>query len=451
MCCLEDPALDWSKLPDLAAVGLLAGTFATVARRSHAQVSVWWLAGWFMIALHYVGFLFVFTPGQLGTVALFIGIVSFAWAGILFMWASVPTRQNRSNHWMLAILLATNTLYIDIIAINPAPLWALVPAAILLGALPLTVAVLNLHNRQNSPLRWVTVAIYCSLSVFLLAFEGRPGTGPEIALNAVLFTVYFCCCVHFRFAYRPATSGSFLTIAGFFAWSMVFVMAPMIRTFLPDLHLETEVWNLPEYVVAAGMILLLLEQQIEHNHYLALHDELTGLPNRRLFQDRLMRSLERSRRTGSKTALLLIDLDHFKHVNDTLGHHAGDQVLKRVGGIFSGRIRRSDTVARTGGDEFSIILDEPITRADAELVAKSLSDLIHEPFVVADQTIQVGASVGIAVFPDDAADAEGLCIAADRKMYDFKFASAHDPKLARPPKSVVPEENRIAGNSELAG
>jgi diguanylate cyclase (GGDEF)-like protein len=148
---------------------------------------------------------------------------------------------------------------------------------------------------------------------------------------------------------------------------------------------------------------------------------------------------------------LLIDLDQFKHVNDTLGHHAGDQVLKRVGGIFSGRIRRSDTVARTGGDEFSIILDQPITRADAELVAKSLSDLIHEPFEVASQTIQIGASVGIAVFPEDAADAEGLCIAADQRMYDFKFGAAHDPKSARPPKSVMPPIDQGAEDSKRAG
>ena len=79
------------------------------------------------------------------------------------------------------------------------------------------------------------------------------------------------------------------------------------------------------------MILLLLEEQIEHNQYLALHDELTGLPNRRLFQDRLNSALERARRTGTKTALLLVDLDHFKQVNDTFGHHAGDRVLEHVG------------------------------------------------------------------------------------------------------------------------
>jgi diguanylate cyclase (GGDEF)-like protein len=374
--------LDWSKLPDLAAVGLLAVAFATVARRSQTQVSAWWLAGWVMIALHYAGFIFVSSPGRFGAIALYIGVASFAWAGILFMWASVPTRQNRSSHWMLAVLLGASSLYIDLIAVNPAAKWALIPAAILFGALPLAVA---------------------------------------------------------------------LTTVGFLAWSMVFVVAPAIRALLPNVRLESEVWNLPEYVVAAGMILLLLEEQIEHNHYLALHDELTGLPNRRLFQDRLSGALERAQRTGSKTALLLIDLVQFKRVNDTLGHHAGDQVLKRVGAIFSKRIRRSDTVARTGGDEFSVILDQPISRSEAELVARSLAELIHEPFEVANQTIQIGASVGIAVFPEDAVDAEGLCIAADQRMYDFKFASGHHAETPRPPKSAMPQSNQESEGSKRVG
>jgi diguanylate cyclase (GGDEF)-like protein len=171
------------------------------------------------------------------------------------------------------------------------------------------------------------------------------------------------------------------------------------------------------------MILLLLEDQIEHNKYLALHDELTGLPNRRLFLDRLALSLERARRMESKAALLVIDLNHFKQVNDTLGHHTGDLLLKRVGDIFSGRVRRSDTVARTGGDEFSLILEEPTNRSNARLVAKSLMDMLKEPLRVGDHSVQVGASIGIAVFPDDAADLESLCIAADLRMYHTKNES----------------------------
>jgi diguanylate cyclase (GGDEF)-like protein len=199
------------------------------------------------------------------------------------------------------------------------------------------------------------------------------------------------------------------------------------------------------------MILVLLEEQIEHNKYLALHDELTGLPNRRLFQDRLGGALERARRTGSHAALLLVDLDQFKHVNDSLGHHAGDQVLKRVGKVFSERVRRSDTVARTGGDEFSVILDDPTSREDAERVGNSLIELLNQPFELGDQTVQIGASVGLAVFPDDALDAEGLCIAADLRMYDFKHRSGRHDGLARLPKSAELPAAEDPGQSRQAG
>jgi diguanylate cyclase (GGDEF)-like protein len=188
------------------------------------------------------------------------------------------------------------------------------------------------------------------------------------------------------------------------------------------------------------MILLLLEDQIEHNKYLALHDELTGLPNRRLFLDRLALSLERARRSDSKAALLVIDLDHFKQVNDTLGHHAGDLLLKKVSTLFQSRVRRSDTVARTGGDEFSLILEEPTNRSNAKLVAKQLMDLMQEPLQVGDHSVHVGASIGVAVFPDDAAEIEALCIAADLRMYDDKNVSREAPVDRIPVRSEpVPE------------
>ncbi len=428
--------MDWSKLPDLAAVILLACAFASVARRSQTHVSTWWLTGWVMIALHFAASIIAPGARQFEATANFIGMSALTWAGILFMWASVPSRKTHSSRWMLAALLGTNTLYIGIVSMSPTPHWALNLAAALFGVLPLTIALVNVRRKQNHPLRWTTALIYCALSGFLLVFQNRPENGLDLGLNAVLFTVYFGCCTHFWFAFRHAKSGAFVTIAGFFAWSMVFVVAPSMSAFLPNLHIESEAWNLPKYVVAVGMILLLLEQQIEHNHYLALHDELTGLPNRRLFQDRLASALERARRTGSQAALLLIDLDQFKHVNDTQGHHAGDQVLRRVATVFSSRVRRSDTVARTGGDEFSVILDQPINREDAELVGQSLIELINEPFELDKRTVRIGASVGIAVYPEDASDAEGLCIAADRRMYDAKYASG---RPGYQPRSPMPE------------
>ena len=442
--------MDWSKLPDLAAVTLLAFAFAAVAKRSQASVSTLWLTGWMMIALHFAAFIFVPIPGTFGAFAGFLGVAALAWAGVLFMWASVPYRKKRSSLWMLAALLGTNSLYIAIILMDPTPFWALTFAAVLFGALPAGIALFYLRG-DNHPLRWTLVALYVTLSMFLLAFQHRPENGLSLAINGVLFTVYIGCSLHFLYAYRQRTAGAFVTIAGFLAWAAVFAIAPCLGTVLPNLHLESEVWNLPKYVVAVGMILLLLEEQIEHNKYLALHDELTGLPNRRLFQDRLSSALERARRTGSHTALLLVDLDHFKQVNDTLGHHVGDQLLKRVGAVFTDRVRRSDTVARTGGDEFSVILDDPISRSDAERVGMSLIDMLNEPFEMSDRTLRIGASIGIALFPEDAADGEGLCIAADLRMYDFKHRPEYGGELARPPVSASPPRKEDEPRSQQAG
>jgi diguanylate cyclase len=375
-----------------------------------------------MIMLHFAAFLFLPAPGPWSEVALYVGLASLANAGVLFMWAAVPYRKRISSMWMLGTLLTINALYIGLLIIDPIASWAQVPTAILFGVLPLAIALFAMPQFTHF-LRWALVALYCALSIFLLVFQHRSANGTALALNAVLFTVYFGCCIHFWYSYRRSTAGAFITIAGFFTWAAVFVVAPLQGAFFPNLHLESEVWNLPKYVVAVGMILLLLENQIEESRYLALHDELTGLPNRRLFQDRLNGALVRARRSGSQVALMLVDLDDFKRVNDTIGHHAGDQVLKHVGGLFTGRVRRSDTVARTGGDEFSVILEDPMTRADAARVGKSLTDMLGNPLEVIGHTVRVGASIGIAVFPDDAPDAESLCIAADQRMYAGKNAA----------------------------
>ena len=396
-----------------------------------------------MIVLHFAAFLFLPAPDVFGVAASILGLAALSWAGVLFMWAAVPHRSRMSSRLMLAALLTTNTLYIFTAGIAPAAHWLLMPAAILMGALPLAISLLDMR-KLNHPLRWGLVLLYATLSVFLLAVENRPGNGLDLALNAVFFTVYLGCCVHFWYAYRRATAGAFITVLGFLAWANVFTIAPALGTFYPSFHLEGEVWNLPKYVVAVGMILTLLEDQIEHNKFLALHDELTGLPNRRLFQDRLANALERARRTGSQAALLLIDLDRFKLVNDTVGHHVGDELLKHVGRLFVGRVRRTDTVARTGGDEFSVVLEEPMNRADAMQVARNLTQLLDLPILLEGNTMHIGASVGIAIFPDDGGDAEALCIAADLRMYAGKRAARdrnrtaplfHDPFPSAAPDS----------------
>ena len=414
--------VDWSRLPDLGAVGLLTCAFASVAKRGQTPQSAVWLLGWLMIVLHFLAYMFLNVDGAIGPAAAFIGISALTWAGVLFTWAAVPYRKTLSSEWMVGIMLSTNTLYIGAIILEPNSVWLLTSAAILLGALPLATALFAVRS-VNSPQRWAVVFLYGALSVFLLMFQHRPGNGQSLAINAVLCTAYLGCCVYFSHTYGRATAGALITNIGFFAWASVFVVGPLVNVYLPSLHFQDEVWNLPKYLVAIGMILLLLEEQIEHNKYLALHDELTGLPNRRLFLDRLASALERARRMGTQTVLLLVDLDHFKTVNDTFGHHTGDRALERVGAILSGRVRRSDTVARTGGDEFSIVLEEPTTREDAQSVATALGQLLAEPLQAGEHMVSVGASIGLAVFPDDAATLEALCIAADLRMYNEKYES----------------------------
>jgi diguanylate cyclase len=444
--------VDWSKLPDLGAVALLTLAFASVARHARASVSAIWLTGWLLIAVHFAAFMFLGAPGYWADVATFIGLASLVSAGVLFMWAAVPHRtKQRSSRWMLIALLTIYSVYFGLLVIEPIASWALTPVAILIGAVPLTISLLTLSSFTH-PLRWAIVGLNVGLSIFLLIFQHQPSMGPMLAFEAVLFTVYLGCAIHFWFTYRRATAGAFITIAAFVAWAGVFVAGPCIAYYFPNLHLENEVWNLPKYVVAVGMIMLLLEDQLEHNKYLALHDELTGLPNRRLFQDRLVGSIERARRTGTHVALLLLDLDNFKLVNDTAGHHVGDQLLKHVSDLFTGRVRKSDTVARTGGDEFSVILEEPMTRADAARVGKILTRLLEEPFDFDGKAVQVGASVGIAVFPDDAKDAEALRIAADLRMYAGKMAAREEAAANVPVEPLKRKSPRaVKSGSRLPG
>ncbi len=421
--------MNWNALPDLAAVCLLAAAFASVARRNQTHASKIWLTGWLMIVLHFTADLFQNLTGAWGMLATAAVLASLTWAGVLFMWASVPHRNQTSSPWILISLLAANTLYLALTVVVHVPGWALNMSAALFGVLPLAVALRAARSFQ-SPLRWALVGLYCTLSIYLLLFQHRPGNGIDLAQNGVLFTVYIGCCIHFWYAYRRATAGAFVTIAGFMAWAGVFLVAPLMQAFFPAVLVESEVWNLPKYLVAVGMILLLLEDQISHNQYLALHDHLTGLPNRRLYQDRLANALERARRSQAHTALLMIDLDGFKQINDSLGHHVGDLVLERVASLFASRVRRSDTVARTGGDEFSVILEDPTSREDAKHVGHSLTQLLSEPLEVGDHAVRIDASVGIAMFPDDASEMEALCIAADLRMYEAK----HDSREHRAPE-----------------
>jgi len=156
--------------------------------------------------------------------------------------------------------------------------------------------------------------------------------------------------------------------------------------------------------------------------YLSEHDVVTNLPNRTLLNDRLSTALKRARRFHGRFAVLLADLDGFKDVNDRLGHHTGDKVLREVARRFAGCVRSTDTVARIGGDEFVVLLPDLNQEHEAEQVAAKLAAAIAEPLVIDEQPVRITVSIGVASFPGDSENEESLMQFADEAMYRAKEA-----------------------------
>jgi len=153
---------------------------------------------------------------------------------------------------------------------------------------------------------------------------------------------------------------------------------------------------------------------------LAYHDYLTGLPNRRLFNDRLNLEMAHANRNQQKLAVMLLDLDDFKDVNDTLGHSVGDQLLQAVAQRLRSLLRQSDTVARMGGDEFMLILPEIAEEEGATKVATKVLAAFRKPFVFDGHEIRITTSMGIALYPDDGEDSDTLMKNVDIAMYRAK-------------------------------
>lgn len=182
--------------------------------------------------------------------------------------------------------------------------------------------------------------------------------------------------------------------------------------------------TIPYGVVSAFTDITERRRAQEQIAFLAYHDSLTKLPNRALLDEHLALGLARARRSGAAVALLYVDLDDFKAVNDSLGHAAGDELLRRIAVRLRGVVRSTDLLARQGGDEFLILLTDldRDPRLSAEAVAKQVEAALLEPFSIADAEFEIGSSIGISIYPHDANDADTLLRHADAAMYEVKHA-----------------------------
>jgi diguanylate cyclase len=269
----------------------------------------------------------------------------------------------------------------------------------------------------------IAIAIFASFAALWLFFRLRRGgswlmrlarIGAAFVMGLAISGMHYTAMAASRFA-----AGSYCIGAGTTdqRWLALTVAIPAIAVLsittillVYDTHLESRTRKHNAQLEKANA-------QLEHA---ATHDALTGLPNRVLLADRLAQATAQSERYSRGFAVLVVDLDRFKSINDSLGHLAGDDMLKIVAQRLSGLLRKADTLARLGGDEFVLVLNEISGPRDAETVATKVLAGLAEPVTLSGLDVQISASIGISVFPDDGLDAETLLQHADAAMYHAK-------------------------------
>jgi diguanylate cyclase (GGDEF)-like protein len=203
-------------------------------------------------------------------------------------------------------------------------------------------------------------------------------------------------------------------------------------------------WAVLKHRVKSVVAKVIAERKVQ---LLAYQDTLTGLPNRLLFADRLEQAVIRSERSRTSMALMLVDIDDFKLVNDSFGHDAGDKLIKAVGDLISKSLRRADTIARLGGDEFAVIIEGIDGPEDAISIADNLTTILEHNVRLDDQETYTSASIGISVYPDDGKDARTLLKNADTAMFRAKESGRHCFQFYKPEMSVSAMERLDLENS----
>lgn len=201
------------------------------------------------------------------------------------------------------------------------------------------------------------------------------------------------------------------------------------RRFSISAALVRDRYRSPLGIIAILRDLSELKMAEEKLRFLAMHDSLTELPNRILLHDRLLETIKEAKLGGSKIAVMLVDLDNFKEVNDTMGHNRGDLLLKQMASRLKSCLGKNDTIARFGGDEFVIVLTELMSIKEAEGVCEKLIRAMAEPFILEDRSFHVTISVGVSIYPDHAEAIEALLTNADIAMYQVKNHNKNDYRL----------------------
>lgn len=422
--------MNYAFLPDLFALTILIVILLLVRRRHSDARADAWLAGLLLTLVEAVAHTFYARDGIPAGILHVTVVDCYMLAGLVFIWAAGDQRLTRSERLLYlslngVALLGLTTVY----GLNIRTPGAYVPAIVAGIVLGVGSSIYLRHKW-----RYAVLCVVGWAAVALLASRGRF----REAVYWSLACVYAIAALNFQRRLERHSTGKLAIVTGFAIWSFFFFFHPWIVTRIAYADVASHVWNMQKSLISIGMILIMLEQQVSSNEWLALHDDLTGLPNRRMFASRLTHAIEHSDASKTSLALVVLDLNGFKKINDSLGHLAGDHVLREVSSALRKHIRNSDTVARLGGDEFIIVATDMANESSVQRFAESIRTAIERPLLLNGQPILVGASLGVAIYPQDASDATRLLRLADQRMYLNKRSSVPPAQIEAPISAFLP-------------
>jgi diguanylate cyclase (GGDEF)-like protein len=409
-------------LPDLAAMAMLLSILFFLRMRHPREAVDLWLVGLLFIFLEAIVHAAYPAPGPWRIVAHVVALNFFFIAGAIFLWASC--RDIFPHKTTLAYLLVNSLPVSALLTVyglairDPRAYHAVAGCGLCLGI----ASTFAIDRTWKLGRGWWILFVQCSTWIPIWTFASA-GLFRDAAYF-LLFVLYFSTAVVFQISLPRRSLGKVAIVAGFVIWSFVFLSHSWAANHAGYDVISDEVWNLQKFLVTIGMLLVLLEQQVATNEWYAFHDHLTGLPNQRLFEDRLSAAIQQSQVKNTRTALLMVDLDGFKIINDTHGHDVGDELLRHIAHNLRGAIRIPDTLARLGGDEFVIIATDLPSDQPADLIARTsatrISHALRKAVSINGNALNVTGSIGVAVYPDDTTDGVLLRRLADQRMYEQK-------------------------------
>ena len=409
--------LDLHYLPEIFGIVVVIACFRPLVRRAGSHVNLWFSA-WICLLLHLVAMTFLADKLPPNPWLLLFDRCAFGVAILIFAFTAEKNPAQRLRKPLPALLAVPLICQAAVIAfpVHPAGLDRLTVLLFLAAALYLLLALPLQTGRRT---RQAAVFGFAYLILAAVALACNPKQAPLVGRAELTLLLLGAAFLFGRSTVR-VHRGVILAISGMTLWALTWPMLTLYAWLFRPILLPSTILELPVYLMAGGIILTLLEEHIGSTERMAMHDPLTDLANRRMFEERFVLALEEARAEHTTVACLVIDVDNFKTINDTLGHDAGDQILRALSARLAWHIGPRDLLARTGGDEFTALLAGVHNEHHLKFVAGAMMSAASVPILVDNKPVDVRISIGIALSPDHADDTEGLRRAADQAMYSAK-------------------------------